>query len=216
MPVARVASFNIADLPWPFEKPELQAIPNRVETIRSALDAYDYRLVQEDWFQRMTGLPCGHWYWFPSGLTLGTPVAHPPTSPACERHAHSGFASGDWLARKGWQRAVSQGVVFAHTHLDSGDADWAYRQEQALAVREALPTSGPLVLGGDFNTENQDERDWMDATFAAIGLAHASVATAKGKDHLYAREVVVSDAGEDADLSALSDHPAIWIEISWP
>ncbi len=215
MPEARVASFNIADLPWPFEDPALQAIPDRVAQIRNALEAYDYRLVQEDWFQRMNGLPCGHWYWFPSGLTLGTPVTHPVTSIGCLRHARSGFASGDWLAQKGWQRATSQGIVFAHTHLDAGDADWMYRQEQALAIRAALPSTGPLVLGGDFNTENQGERDWLDQKLAQIGLVHASAPTAKGKDHIYTRDLTVNGAGADAALSALSDHPAIWVDVSW-
>ncbi len=216
MPTARIASFNIADLPWPFEKPELQAIPGRLDQIRNGLAAYDYRLVQEDWFQRMDGTSCGDWYWFPSGLTLGAPAAHPLVDPGCERHEKAGFASGDWLARKGWQWADSQGVRFANLHLDAGDADWSVRQEQIQAIRDALPDGGHLVVGGDFNTENQGERDWTDAKLGEVGLVRASVDTTKGKDHVYVRGPSVTAQGTDPVLSELSDHPAVWVALHWP
>src|SRR5690349_12066027 len=121
MPTATVASFNIADLPWPFDDEALRKIPNRVASIGKLLAAYDYHLVQEDWMQRIDGVSCGSWYWFPSGLTLGTPAAHPPQYELCRRHRRSGMASGDWLAQKGWQKAVSWNVTFAHAHLDAGN-----------------------------------------------------------------------------------------------
>lgn len=216
MPTASIITFNIGDLPWPFKKPELGKIPNRIEEIRNGLAAYDYRLSQEDWFQRMDGLPCGNWYWFPSGLTLGAPAAYPPSSPSCKRHRRSGMASGDYMAQKGWQMATSQGVVFAHTHLDAGNDDWAFRKEQAQDIRNALPVSGKLVLAGDFNTEDATEIAWMDAKFAEIGLARVPVATTKEKDHIFTRGLTVVAYGEDTDLSVLSDHPAVWATVRWP
>ncbi|HXC49653.1 MAG TPA: hypothetical protein VN634_02095 [Candidatus Limnocylindrales bacterium] len=215
MPSATIVSFNIGDLPWPFKKPELAAIPDRIEKIRAGLVAYDYRLIQEDWFQRIDGHACGHWYWLPSGLTLGAPAAHPLANDSCTRHRHAGFTSGDVLARKGWQMATSQGVFFAHTHLDASDADWSYRQEQAQDIRNSLPAAGPLVLGGDFNTENKVERAWMDSKFAEIGMARIPIVTNKGKDHLYTRGLTTLAFGEDAALSVLSDHPAVWASVEW-
>ena len=55
----------------------------------------------------------------------------------------------------------------------------------------------------------------MDAKFAEIGLSRASVDTAEGKDHIYVRGPKVIGAGEDSNLTELSDHPAIWVELSW-
>ena len=176
MSTASLVSFNIADLPWPFEKDYLQAIPHRIDQIRDALAPYDYRMHQEDWFQRMDGVPCGHWYWFPSGLTLRAPPADPLQNEYCERHARAGWASGDVIARKGWQLAHSQGVTFAHTHLDAGDEDWRFRKEQADDLCDALRSLAPdptaLVVAGDFNTEEPsahnewtDELEWMDLKF---------------------------------------------------
>jgi hypothetical protein len=215
MPTAHVVSFNIADLPWPFEDEDLQVISDRIERIAAGLAPYDYRLVQEDWFQRMEGLHCGRWYWFPSGLTLGAASALTLESSQCERFPRAGWSSGDWLARKGWLTAISQGVSFANTHLDAGDPDWDVRQEEAQLLREGLPPAGPLLLGGDFNTENATERTWMDAKLGEIGLTRLSVDTTKGKDHLYARDLALVDAGQDETLTALSDHPAIWVRVSW-
>jgi hypothetical protein len=216
MPTATIVSFNIGDLPWPFKKPELGKIPNRIERIRTGLAAYDYHLCQEDWFQRMDGLPCGHWYWFPSGLTMGAPAAHPPKNETCKRHRRSGMASGDYMAQKGWQMATSQSVVFAHTHLDAGDDDFSFRQGQAQDIRDALPAAGRLVFTGDLNTEDAMERAWMDAKFGEIGLARAPIVTNKNKDHIYTRGLTLVASGEDAALTPLSDHPAVWVEVRWP
>ena len=55
----------------------------------------------------------------------------------------------------------------------------------------------------------------MDNKLAEIGVARASVDTDKGKDHLYVRGLTVSEAGEDEDLTVLSDHPAIYLRIEW-
>ena len=226
MPTASIVSFNIADLPWPFKKNNLQAIPHRIEKIRSALAPYDYRSIQEDWFQRMDGLPCGHWYWFPSGLTLHAPPADPLHDAQCKRHSRAGWASGDVLARKGWQLGHSQGVAFVHTHLDAGDEDWFFRKEQTDELCDApaslVPEPDALVVAGDFNTEKPsvhnnwiDELAWMDAKFGGLGLSRVSVNTNKGKDHIYIRSVTALGAGEDATLTVLSDHPAVWVRIDW-
>jgi hypothetical protein len=216
MPTATIVSFNIGDLPWPFKKRELEQIPDRIEKIRSGLAAYDYHLCQEDWFQRMDGLPCGQWYWFPSGLTMRTPPAHAWKNETCSRHRHSGMASGDYMAQKGWQMATSQGVVFAHTHLDAGDNDFSFRKEQAQDICDGLPAAGRLVMAGDFNTENAVERAWMDAKFGEIGLARVPIVTKKGKDHIYTRGLTIVASGEAAGLTPLSDHPAVWVELRWP
>lgn len=210
----RVVTFNVADLPWLFEKPCLRRIDNRMERIRAGLAAYDYALVQEDWLQKLPGLSCGRWYWLPSGLTMRAPVAHPFRDERCTRHRRAGWRAGDVLARKGWQAAESQGVVFAHTHLDAHVLDREYREEQATDLAEGLAKSVPLVLAGDFNTYD-GELAWLDGLLASIGLVRVTTtaALATRKDHIYARGLQVVATGEDVGLTALSDHPAIWARL---
>jgi hypothetical protein len=216
VPVKSVVTFNVADLPWLLEKERLRAIEGRLAMIRAGLAAYDYALVQEDWLQKMPGLACGHWYWFPSGLTMRAPAEHPFRDAKCIRHRRAGWRKGDVLARKGWQRANSRGVLFAHTHLDADKRDREYREEQAGAIRDGLPKGVPLVLAGDFNTY-AGELPWLDQLFAAVGLARVTTAAALAtqKDHIYARGLTLVATGEDQGLSRLSDHPAIWASFEW-
>jgi hypothetical protein len=205
-----VVTFNVADLPWLFEKRELRALPDRLEKIRTGLAAYDYALLQEDWMQKLAGVCCGHWYWFPSGLTLRAPATHPFTGVACTRHRRAGARSGDLLARKGWQLGTSRGVVFANTHLDAHELDRPYREEQARDLCAGLPASGPLVLAGDLNTYG-DESQWMDACFRPVGLIRVTAGLAAAeKDHIYARGLQTLAVGVDPALTRLSDHPAVW------
>ena len=55
----------------------------------------------------------------------------------------------------------------------------------------------------------------MPASICEMILARAPIVTTKAKDHIYTRNVTLLDAGEDTALSALSDHPAVWVQVEW-
>ncbi len=114
-------------------------------------------------------------------------------------------------------------------HLSTLVVKQAGRLEQAAAVRDSLvPESGPVIIGGDFNSGT----DWEEVLFRRImrktGFREAPVPldrTARGGpldlighklklDHFYYRDLDFVSAGGCSDAQA-SDHFPIWSVFHW-
>lgn len=227
----RICSFNVADIGF-LTKRDLARIPQRLERIESWLmGRYDGYCLQEN-----PSLPFGRAPrirgWSPtraagrwnSGLTVGGWVGAFKDEFESAAFRPFGITNANgfvrnrhdrWLA-KGFARAlIEKNVWLCNTHLDAGRKDASVRRTQLRMISKWLPKPehGAVILCGDFNPKDKEERQWLRKWARVHGLRQASRNTGMGKDFIFTRGVEVTRSGIDADLSLLSDHPAIWTEI---
>ncbi|GAB4255010.1 MAG: hypothetical protein Kow00129_15940 [Thermoleophilia bacterium] len=108
-------------------------------------------------------------------------------------------------------------------HLETQILGFAERFNQVEALVAATPPSGPLIIGGDFNTAPGVELRTLEKRLRAEGLVHSSNGVGgtwrlgpleAALDHIFSRDFGVIDAG--ASFMESSDHRAVWVELELP
>jgi endonuclease/exonuclease/phosphatase family metal-dependent hydrolase len=221
----KILTFNVHGLPSPFVKEKLRAIRSRSTLIEAELWRYDVYCLQEDFLKGFDGHHGGGWL-RRSGLTLNAASERggagglecPLRDVDFKAYKAWGPHKGDGWARKGFQRCRIHETLLANTHMDAGgrSGDREARSKQRARLKRKIPALGPAILAGDFNPDDAEERSELRDWAAGMGFIQASVDTEKGRDFIFTRDLQTKDHGEDAQLTALSDHPALWIDVTLP
>jgi endonuclease/exonuclease/phosphatase family metal-dependent hydrolase len=222
----------------------------RMPEVSARLNAYDVALVQESWTYwdalaslathpvRERGNGPNPPVFFQSGLAT---FARPGLRAVARGSlgACAGWLGGanDCFADKGYletrlRLAPGIDVDFWNLHLDAGDsaADRAAREKQLAALAERVRTlsgDAPLVVAGDFNSEesNSADAELLARFVAELGLRDSGARSdpagsfpRKHIDYIFVRDgrglrFEVLKTGEAGEFAAagkpLSDHPAL-------
>ena len=223
----RILTYNAHLIPlfqW-FGSDNLKGIKKRKHKIRQLLknNGYDVILIQEDFTRDIAGIHGGSFP--PTGLTIGLPKFKEKDAKKLlkpkkqvERYDKFGYESGDWLTRKGYLITEYEGIRFITTHLDAGDGDAKVRKHQLGQLAKKLlkmDRKRPMrtIVAGDFNPESRIERTQLFDLFGELGYDCYKVPNRKNKDFIFVKGLNVTQVGEDTELSELSDHPAIWVDV---
>lgn len=113
-------------------------------------------------------------------------------------------------------------------HTETYTVPAAYRRAQVTALIDTIvaqPGSGPVIVGGDFNTVSRRSINRIVDQFAAAGLARTSAGAgptvarlgvkATAADHIFTRGFAKVARGKVAKARA-SDHFPLWVDLAWP
>lgn len=226
----KILTYNAHLIPlfqW-FGSDNLKGVENRKHKIRAALrnNNYDVTLIQEDFLGDIDGAHAGKFP--PTGLTIHLPHIDKKERKRLfkgnwdwDKYKEFGWEDGDWLTRKGFMWADLHQHRFFNTHLDSGDNDVRIRKKQLAHllkkfIKKDVMDPKPTIIAGDFNPESEIELAYLTKQFAYLGFERHFAPNRKMKDFIFTKDVEVLGVFEDRALSALSDHPAMYIETKNP
>lgn len=121
-------------------------------------------------------------------------------------------------------------MVAVSIHSSTVVVSRAVRLEQFESVRDSLTAyTGPVIVGGDFNTATYDDVRLLRATMREAGYGHArpgeptahvpewqkALGAEADLDHFFHRGLVLRRNGVATGATA-SDHVPIWAVYEWP
>lgn len=162
---------------------------------------------------------------FPVTIRYGTALlADTPWS-----HCKSARFDDDWRDTKGFvisRTAINdREVTVVSVHLDYRSAERRLRQAQLL-IAQCRNVTGPLIVMGDFNTDGR-AHDALTVVREELALSAHQPTAHEPKDCTYPSGhpqqridwILVSDAfqwaGYGVDPTQVSDHLAVWADLTW-
>lgn len=121
-------------------------------------------------------------------------------------------------------RLGDRDVVAYSVHTETYTAPTAHRAAQVAAIVDDIGNgSGPVIVGGDFNTVSHRSIKRTRAQFASVGLARSSAGAGptvvrlrikpSAADHIFSRGFRTLAAGKAEDVVA-SDHFPVWVRLA--